>query len=222
MKKKTILLVEDSEVDREILTRALTKLGFEVKSVESGEDALRAVEESRPDLVLLDILLPGMPGTQLVTRLRAKFNSVELPIIMSTVLADSLSVLDSLRLGANDYLTKPMNLEVAAMRISMHMRFAELSAEMMALREATAVQSVIATCHHELNNPLGAALGALRLIREQGDSDGEVLNVLEKSLQRMAKVVQLIERLGTHDKVAYEEYVRGSPMISLNPKRDPT
>ncbi|MGK7294770.1 MAG: adenylate/guanylate cyclase domain-containing protein [Candidatus Wenzhouxiangella sp. M2_3B_020] len=112
-----ILVVDDNEMNRDLLSRRLTKKGFEVGLAESGEAALAWLEANDCDLVLLDIMMPGMSGIDVLDRLREARNVSELPIIMATAKGEQADIVDALRRGANDYVTKPLEFPVVLARV---------------------------------------------------------------------------------------------------------
>ena len=81
-------------------------------------DVWKLVETEPIDLILMDIMMPGEFGTQVLSKIREKFNTIELPIIMVTSKADVSDVIECLRIGANDFIAKPVNFDVAVSRIS--------------------------------------------------------------------------------------------------------
>lgn len=115
--KQTILLVDDDELNRDMLGRRLVRAGFEVVSVESGEAALATASAGRVDLVLLDIMMPGMSGLEVLQRLRADHATARLPVILVTAKTQADDVVQGLEAGADDYVTKPVVMPVALARI---------------------------------------------------------------------------------------------------------
>lgn len=109
-----VLLVDDDHRIRRALTLALVDEGFEVLAAASGGEALTVVAAADPDLVLLDLMLPGMDGLTVCRRLRA---GGDLPIIIITARADTADVIDGLEAGADDYVTKPLVAGELAARI---------------------------------------------------------------------------------------------------------
>lgn len=116
--KPRILVVDDVADNREILTRRLVRRNFEVVEAVGGQDALDKIAGSAFDLVLLDIMMPDISGVQVLERVRADPAHANLPIIMVTAKSQSEDVVESLALGANDYVTKPVDFEVALARIN--------------------------------------------------------------------------------------------------------
>ena len=118
-----ILVVDDSEVNRALLERRMSSLGYQVESAESGPDALARLNgPGQFDLVLLDIVMPGMSGLGVLKEIRENFSAMRLPVIMVSALDESSSIAEALNMGANDYITKPVDVIVARARIQTHLR----------------------------------------------------------------------------------------------------
>jgi len=99
-----ILIVEDETAISEPLTFLLKREGYDVHAVEDGRSAITAFDANHPDLILLDLMLPGMPGTEVCRELRTRSN---VPIIMLTAKDSEVDIVVGLELGADDYVTKP-------------------------------------------------------------------------------------------------------------------
>lgn len=112
-----LLIVDDEETNRDVLARRLRRQGFEVVTAENGDQAIEMVHGGDVDLVLLDSMMPGLNGVQVLTRLRETYTADSLPIIMVTAVAESQRIAEALELGANDYVTKPVDFPVALARI---------------------------------------------------------------------------------------------------------
>jgi CheY-like chemotaxis protein len=104
-----ILIVDDVEENRAVLARRLSREGYDVDSVASGEEALRRVAQGAFDLVLLDVLMPGMDGFAVLERIKSNTDTRSLPVIMISALDDLASVVRCIEHGAEDYLTKPFD-----------------------------------------------------------------------------------------------------------------
>ena len=115
----TILVVEDEEAYRKPLEYSLKREGYEVIGVEDGDRALSAVKSNRIDLILLDLMLPGIPGTEVCRQVRENFDT---PIIMVTAKDDVVDVVIGLELGADDYVTKPYRFRELLARITAVLR----------------------------------------------------------------------------------------------------
>lgn len=107
--KRRVLLIEDENDIRELVTLHLKREGYEVDSAENGEDGMRFIANSRYDLVVLDWMLPGISGLDLCKRLRAQSTT---PVLMLTARTDAADIVLGLEVGADDYVTKPFEVPV--------------------------------------------------------------------------------------------------------------
>jgi class 3 adenylate cyclase/AmiR/NasT family two-component response regulator len=128
-----LLVVDDNEANRDMLSRRLASRGYRVSVADSGQKALDLIAEERFDLVLLDIMMPEMSGTTALKRLRALHSRAELPIIMATAKDQSQDIVESLGLGANDYVTKPIDFPVLLARVEAHLSLKRALAEIQRL-----------------------------------------------------------------------------------------
>jgi phosphoserine phosphatase RsbU/P len=112
-----LLVVDDNPENRDMLTRRLRRRGYDVGEAENGVQALELAADREFDVVLLDVMMPVMDGLETLRRLRRTRSVAELPVIMTTAKGESEDVVEALTLGANDYVTKPINLPVALARI---------------------------------------------------------------------------------------------------------
>jgi CheY-like chemotaxis protein len=121
-----LLVVDDLAANRELMTRRLERSGFRVLTAEDGPESLVMLRRRQDvDMVLLDIMMPGMTGLDVLRELRKTRSAVSLPVIMVTAKTDSEDVVEALSLGANDYVTKPVDFPVALARIRAHLRMHE-------------------------------------------------------------------------------------------------
>ena len=117
MPSKHVLVVEDDEALRTLIEYNLGKEDFTVTTARDGEEALLKVEETKPDLVILDWMLPNVSGIEVCRRLRAKQATQSLPIIMLTARAEETDRVRGLETGADDYVVKPFSMEELVARI---------------------------------------------------------------------------------------------------------
>ncbi|WP_294501793.1 response regulator transcription factor [uncultured Victivallis sp.] len=123
MAKEKILVVEDEEAIQELIRYNLNKEGFDrVRLCDSGEEALTQAQEFAPDLILLDLMLPGMDGLSVCRRLRRDARTASIPVIMLTAKSEESDIVTGLEVGADDYLTKPFSPKVLVARIKSVLR----------------------------------------------------------------------------------------------------
>lgn len=131
----TLLVVDDLEANRDVLARRLRRRSYDIETAESGPKALEAVAARPFDLVLLDVMMPEMDGFELLERLRQNHDASSLPVIMVTARNASEDVVKALERGANDYVTKPLDLPVVLARIATQLSLKRSHDEVQRLNE---------------------------------------------------------------------------------------
>jgi len=122
MPDKQILIIEDEEDIRELVRYNLERENFTVTEVESGEAGLEAVRREAPDLILLDLMLPGKDGMQVCRELKQNPETADIPIVMMTARGEESDIVAGLELGAEDYIVKPFSPKVLVARIKAVLR----------------------------------------------------------------------------------------------------
>lgn len=124
-----LILVVDDEVDiQELVRYNLRKEGFEVHTVGSGEEALAAAADLQPAAIVLDLMLPGIDGVQVCTRLKRQESTKAIPVVMLTAKSEEADMVTGLETGADDYVTKPFSPKVLVARIKAVMRRSDMEA----------------------------------------------------------------------------------------------
>src|SRR6185437_11590037 len=116
--KPRILIVDDISDNRTILTRRFQRRGFDVVEADNGLTAIELIDHTPFDVVLLDVMMPGIDGIETLKRIRGRRSASALPVIMVTAKSESANIVDALELGANDYVTKPVDFAVALARVN--------------------------------------------------------------------------------------------------------
>jgi two-component system sensor histidine kinase/response regulator len=153
-----ILVVDDDHTNCEVLRLRLEKLGAGVVIASGGVEALEVLEgeSSRSfDAVLMDYMMPDINGLTILRRLRENRSAMELPVIMQTARTDSLTMIECLNSGANDYVTKPIDFPVLVARLQTHLSLSRLSAEK---------DTFLAMASHDLKTPLATVRGFTSLL----------------------------------------------------------
>ncbi len=122
MSKEQILVVDDEEDILELITFNLLKEGYQVLTAASGEAALVKARQEQPDLILLDLMLPGLDGLDTYRELRKRPDTNQIPIIMVTAKTEDTDIITGLELGSDDYITKPFSPRVLVARIKAVLR----------------------------------------------------------------------------------------------------
>lgn len=159
-----ILVVDDDRMNIRILEGILRKEGFAFVSAESGEKALESYPGFQPDLVLLDVMLPGIDGFETCRRLRAAYGSACAPILFITAKAESEDVVAGFNAGGADYLPKPFRAKEALARIRTQLENRLYAAQLRKANEAK--NKFLGMCAHDLRNPLASIRGLAEFLRE--------------------------------------------------------
>lgn len=163
-----ILVVDDEPKNIQVVGTLLLKQGHEVIAAGSGEEALAKMRTARPDLVLLDVMMPGMTGFDLCRRLLAQPEWHELPVIFLSAVTDKSFVTEALDAGAVDYVTKPFHGPELLSRVQLHLNLRQMRQRLSAaLEERNHLLEIVA---HDLKNPLGGVQFAATMLAEEAAS----------------------------------------------------
>ena len=131
----TILAVDDTPANLDVLAEMLEAAGFEISAATTGEQALQVVSAVKPDLILLDVMMPGIDGFETCRRLKALEEMEDVPVIFVTARNDLQAITQSFEAGGNDYVTKPFSKEELLARIRTLLERAVLARDLALLRE---------------------------------------------------------------------------------------
>lgn len=127
--KNYILVVDDDEVVRKFLSRVLSNQGYAVTTASNGREAVAMAIQTTFSLALLDLEMPEMDGIEALQAIRKIYSEAELPVIMATIHDESDTVVKMLDLGANDFITKPFDIEVLLARVRTQLALKKLHDE---------------------------------------------------------------------------------------------
>ena len=204
MTSPKILVVDDQPVNVQLLKRKLEREGIQVIAAYTGQDALDVVAVEKPDLILLDVMMPDMDGMDVCLRLQEKEDTRSIPVIFITARTSKESKLEGLAVGAVDYITKPIDLDETLARVQTQLRFVAINREMIDLqrrlqesRRAATVGAVTQGIAHNLNNLLGVVLGYLDLIKAHYNKPEFVKKNAEHVEAAVQRIVNIIKQLST-------------------------
>ncbi len=185
----TLLVVDDNAENRDVLSRRLEKRGFKILQADSGQRALDLIEVQAVDLVLLDWMMPGLSGLDVLKRLRQRPATAQLPVIMATAKSESDDIVEALELGADDYVTKPLDFPVVLARVQAALR---------ARRPAPAVSAAPGPGSPQEVGPGTLLAGRYQIETSLGSgSFGTVYRARHLDLERPVAVKVLQSRIGT-------------------------
>src|SRR4028119_1671330 len=130
--KGVIVIVDDKPTNLGVLFDFLTDSGFRVLVAQDGESAIQKVEYAHPDLILLDVMMPGIDGFETCRRLKANESTQDIPVIFMTALSDTVDKVKGFTLGAVDYITKPVQQEEVKARVTTHLTIRNLQKRLQA------------------------------------------------------------------------------------------
>jgi DNA-binding response OmpR family regulator len=205
MGSATILVVDDQPVNVQILRKRLERENLTVIAAHSGEAAIVAVRDHRPDLILLDVVMPELDGIEVCRRLQSVEENRSTPIIFITARDSKEGKIEGLGVGAVDYITRPIDLDETTARVLSHLRFATVNRQLVELqhrlaesRRAATIGAVTQGIAHNLNNLLGIVIGYLDLIQAQPDDPESVrrnANQVEHAVQRIVAIIKQLSSL---------------------------
>jgi len=130
-----VLVVDDNEMNRDILARRLSRIGLNVDTAEDGNTGLDKILTGEYNLVMLDIMMPDIDGIEVLKRTREFFSKTELPVIMATAKDEGADLAEALSLGANDYVTKPLDFKVVRARVDNVLGYTQAANELSVANE---------------------------------------------------------------------------------------
>jgi len=179
---KTILAVDDLPENTTLLARILTSSGYQVQAANNGPEAIRYAQTALPDLILLDISMPGMDGFETCRRLKADQRTGDIPVIFISAFGDIDNKVKAFQDGGVDYITKPFELEEVQARVGKHLAILDLRAQLQTLNQQLTLRIDELTRSQELlrerENKLGAFIKALPSLSFVIDETGRYLEVM--------------------------------------------
>jgi two-component system phosphate regulon response regulator PhoB len=195
LETRHVLVVEDEKDLAELLTYNLRRTGYLVASAPTGLRALQAISERRPDLILLDIMLPELSGTEVASRIRSNPETASIPIIMLTAKGEEVDQLVGLTVGADDYVTKPFSMKVLLARVEAVLRRTTRTGDGPAIIQLGPVSVNMQT--HEAfvdGNSIKLTLTEFRLLSSMLAANGRVLSRKTLMSRAMGPGVTVTER----------------------------
>lgn len=191
-RKPVVLVVDDQPSGAEALGVLLEQAGYEIRIARGGQQALDCAAESTPDLVLLDVMMPGMDGFETCERLHRIPGLADLPVIFLTGSSERTTIAKAFNTGAMDYVTKPFVLEELLARVKTHAdlkRSRDRLGHM--LREREEITHVVA---HDLKNPLTGVLFAAQSLKRPGQSAARLAELAEEIADNTRIALEFIQR----------------------------
>ncbi|HEY9528280.1 MAG TPA: HD domain-containing phosphohydrolase [Anaerolineales bacterium] len=209
-----VLIVDDEYIGRETLQSVLEGEGYELEMAENGFQAIEKAKQLLPDVILLDVMMPGMTGFEVCQRIRSDPQIAEIPIIILTALDDRESLLNALKAGADDFISKPFDryeLRARLLGITRLNRYQKLLQERAKLREANAqllnaYEATIEGLSHALDLRDRETEGHSRRVTEVTVKLAQALNFSEEEILHMRRGALLhdIGKIGIPDSILHK------------------
>ena len=197
--KPLILVVDDHQLSRELLKEYLAGAGYDVLEAADGQQALKILDETSPDLVLLDIIMPKVDGYEVCESIKGNPQTTLLPIIMVTGLDDFDAKMKALSLGADDYINKPIAEQELLMRVRNHLRIKHLTDQ---LENA---ENVIVTLARIIEAKDPYTRGHSERVAEHSRKLADALDLSEEKIQlvRRAALLHDVGKIGVDDSIIH-------------------
>lgn len=190
--KETILIVDDTPANLGVLVETLGAAGYQLMVAEDGEEALAQTVQTQPDLILLDVMMPGIDGFETCRRLKAREATSDVPVLFMTALNETADKVKAFAAGGVDYITKPIEHEEALARVRTHLALRRLRRELQT--QLTLKERFMRMAGHDLRSPLCLILMAAELARRQlaipgGPAPTKYLDNIAESAAQMRRII---------------------------------
>lgn len=216
---KKILVIDDHPDNVFILQDRLERDGFEVVTAYDGESGINKTVEEMPDLILLDIMMPGISGYDVCKTIVNNEKTKDIPIILVTALTDAKDLKEGLQLGAYDYIKKPFNKTELIARINSALRFSETKKYLLEFEKMKTYAATVLTANHEIKQPLtliNLATAALkREVNNKSYTSDSIMKRVKFIEDASQNIITVLEKLTAIKKPIFTEYVNDLEMVDL-------
>lgn len=211
-----ILIIDDEKNQILTIRKFLEKIGHEVLTVNTSEENLNILEVLKDNpvkLVLLDYHMPGKDGETILKEIRTYYSAIQLPVLMLTSETQTKFTVSCFKNGANDFLNKPIEFEVAKARIETQLKMIELEENLIKSEQLETVKALVVTYGHEINNPLTIAM--LALSKKDDKLTAKDFEDTREALNRIGQIVSKI-RQASEKEIEFENYASNSKMLKIS------
>ncbi|MCP4148682.1 MAG: response regulator [bacterium] len=215
----TILIVDDVPSNLNMLVAVLKDRGYSIRCANNGLEALNSVNEFIPDLILLDIMMPGINGLDVCRKLKAEKRTRNIPVMFVTAKAETSDMSEVLAAGAVDYVTKPFAKAELVARVSTHMKLRRAQKDIIELEQRNAVAAMVITANHEINQPLTVLQGNFEVLENTLDKNkltDKQYKSIEKVNESINKIHKTLEKYRKCDSIDFDTYLKSIKMVTFN------
>ncbi|NJD21810.1 MAG: response regulator [Melioribacter sp.] len=216
---KKILIIDDSPDSVFLLQDRLEREGFETAKAYNGEMGIQKAVNEKPDLILLDVMMPDISGFDVCKTLSSKEETKLIPIILLTALTEADNLQQGLQSGAFDYIKKPFNRTELIARINSALRFSETNKFLIEIEKIKTFAATVVTANHEIKQPLtliNLSTAAIRReITKANYSTENILKRIEFIENAAREIISVLDKLGSIKKPVITPYVNDLNIIDL-------
>ncbi|MCO6474366.1 MAG: response regulator [Melioribacteraceae bacterium] len=216
---KKILVVDDQPDNVFILQDRLENVGFEIHTAYDGKSGIKKALEVLPDLVLLDIMMPGMSGFEVCKFLSEEESTKDIPVILLTALTSTEDISEGFEVGAFDYIKKPFNKNELIARINSALKFRESKQILIEIEKIKTFAATVLTANHEIKQPLTLINLSLSAIKRELTKEEVVKEAIEKRIKYIEsaalEIINVLDKLSAIKKPTFTEYLNNLSMIDL-------
>ncbi len=216
MSADRIFIIDDNKMNINLINSILGKEGYEVFSTLDSTTAFKKTIEIKPDLILLDIMMPEMDGFQVCEQLKASDQTRFIPIIFLTSRNDEEGIKRAFELGAADYVTRPFNRTELLARIRTHLDLKNTHQKLIKLERQSAILAMAVTANHEINQPLTVLSGNLFLLKESLSSKAlspKEMEYMERMERAIMKIKMILEKFRNPSSIKIQKYIEDTKMV---------
>lgn len=210
-----ILIIDDEAILCNAISKKLNKLGFQATCATSAIEGMELALSGTYDLVLLDLVMPDLSGIELLTGVRKTVSKTKLPIIVVSSREGSADIVEALKCGANDYVTKPIVFDILCARIETQLEVKAMADSAAKEQALGALAAMVTTYNHEINNPLATAMALLHRAHKKHNLPDDIHDRMDHSLMRIRDIVKKIDKTIEDGKIDFESYVGETKMLKI-------
>ncbi|MDD5609518.1 MAG: response regulator, partial [Ignavibacterium sp.] len=208
---KKILVVDDQPDNVFILQDRLENVGFEIHTAYDGKSGIKKALEVLPDLVLLDIMMPGMSGFEVCKFLSEEESTKDIPVILLTALTSTEDISEGFEVGAFDYIKKPFNKNELIARINSALKFRESKQILIEIEKIKTFAATVLTANHEIKQPLTLINLSLSAIKRELTKEEVVKEAIENRIKYIEsaslEIINVLDKFSSIKKPTVTEYL---------------
>lgn len=213
--KPLVLVVDDVPRNVQVIASYLSKDGYDIAAATNGTEAVNMTKKIEPDLILLDVMMPGMDGFETCRQIKEKPKVRDIPIIFLTAKVETEDVVAGFDAGGVDYITKPFNPRELLARVSTHIRLRLAQKEIVELERKNAAFATAVTANHELNQPLMVLQGNMEMLLislEKYELDEKHHKYIDKINTSITRMTRILDKFKASTNIQFEMYSEDTAM----------